>query len=317
MSLRTTYTLAVATMMLATFSVTVNAAPDDIPVAQPPVGKYVKLLIFTNLVRPLKPQDNEREIDVYLPAAYVSDTSKLLRFPVIYLLHGSPGIPNDFNKNGHWPVFMELNTASTSLGPAILVAPDGNFTGAAFGDSEWLNSADGQDRYEDFLVDQVVPYIDAHFRTVAAPVDRTICGVSEGGFGAVNIALHRPGVFGYVLACSGYYTNDGSGWARRTMGHDKTFLAFNSPLTFVNDPDNITKNLSLWQSEKFFIGSGIDENRYTIESREMAEALKSHKIPVVLYQVDGKHGWGLWNTLFVEGLESLFPLHPSVTANQQ
>lgn len=272
-----------------------------------PPGTLLKIYIPTTLVRPSRPGDFKREVDIYLPAAYINDVGQDLRFPVIYLLHGSPGRPTDFEKNGHWPIFFEENLGTNSLGPAILVAPDGNYNAAAYGDSEWINSYDGRDRYEDFVVDQVVPYIDSHFRTIAVAKDRIICGVSEGGFGAVNIGLHRPTVFGSILACSGYYLNDGSGWARRIMGSDPSYLAYNSPYNYVDDPNALTKYLAFWRAQHYFIGSGLDEKRYTVESAEIADELKLHDIPVVLYQTNGKHGWGLWNTLFAEGLSSLFP----------
>ena len=187
-------------------------------------GQIVIIKIFTNLLRPLRPQDYERDIDIYLPYDYIHGTDKNQRFPVVYLLHGSPGNPYDFVKHGHWQIFSEQAATANNFVAPILVAPDGNYAEAAFGDSEWLNSADSLNRFEDFVVDQVVPYIDQHYRTIATPDGRVIGGVSEGGYGAVNIALHNPAVFGSVIALSGYYTNDGSGWARRIMGHNKEFL---------------------------------------------------------------------------------------------
>jgi S-formylglutathione hydrolase FrmB len=304
-------TVVVFILALAIPFATIADEDESVPAQREQGGQHLKLEIYTTLMRPIRSQDYEREVDVYLPAAYVNDTTMQQRFPVIYLLHGSPGKPTDFEKNGHWPELMEQNINQNGLGPAILVSPDGNFLGAEFGDSEWLNSSNGEDRYEDFVVDQVVPYIDAHYRTIASAKGRIIGGVSEGGFGAVNIALHRPTVFSAVLACSGYYNNDGSGWARRAMGHDKAFLAYNSPLSYIDDPNAVEKFLPFWQSEKFFIGSGVDEKRYSVESAEMADKLRNRKIPLILYQPVGRHGWELWNNLFITGLKDLYPQSPT------
>jgi enterochelin esterase-like enzyme len=279
------------------------ASQSDVAV---PNGKMIKTTIFTNLVKPLKPQENEREVDIYLPAAYVHDVSKTQRFSVVYLLHGSPGNPTDFFKHGHWQVFLEQTAANEGFVPPLLVAVDGNYTQAAFGDSEWTNSADGENRFEDFVADEVVPMIDHEFRTIPTAQARTIAGVSEGGYGAVNIALHDPEEFGNVIALSGYYLNDGSGWARRIMGHNQQFLSYNSPLAFVNSPEAVTKFLLEWRKQHYFIGSGLDEKRYTTESKGLADSLTDHGIPNDLCQLDGKHSWELWNTLFITGVTDIF-----------
>jgi enterochelin esterase-like enzyme len=304
-------------LVLSVISLSVLKADPTVPTVDgTPVGQLVQVKIFTNIIRPLKPQDYEREIDIYLPAAYVNDKTHSLRFPVAYLLHGSPGNPYDFNKHGSWQILLEQTAQADDFMPPILVAPDGNYVGAAFGDSEWLNSADGSNRFEDFVDNQVVPWMDQHYRTIATPQGRMIGGVSEGGYGAVNIALHTPAVFGNVLALSGYYNNDGSGWARKTMGHNKDFLAFNSPLAYLNSPAAGTKLLTTWQTQHYFIGSGLDENRYTTESAELVDALHAHKVSADLCQVEGKHSWELWSTLFVAGIANIYsPEHAAQAAS--
>ena len=55
------------------------------------------------------------------------------------------------------------------------------------------------------MVDDVVPFVDAHLATVAAPKGRVLAGFSAGGFGAVYIALRHPGLFGAVESWSGYF----------------------------------------------------------------------------------------------------------------
>jgi S-formylglutathione hydrolase FrmB len=277
-----------------------------------PNGQLFKVQIFTNIIKPLKPQDFEREVNIYLPAAYISDRTNRRRFPVLYLLHGSPGRPDDFFEYGHWQIFLEQSAAKYGYTPPILVAPNGNYTEAAFGDSEWLNSADGANRFEDFIVDQVVPWIDQHYRTIASQQGRAIGGVSEGGYGAVNITLHNPDTFSNVLALSGYYNNDGSGWARRMMGHNRDFLANNSPLAYINSADAEAIHTKDWSSVHFFIGSGLDEKRYTTESTEMVAQLNAHNVDADLYQLDGKHSWTLWNSLFDAGLKNIYASGKSV-----
>lgn len=113
------------------------------------------------------------------------------RFPVVYLLHGSGGDYTDW-------------TANTNIGRladryhVILVMPDG-------GRESWYIDSpfDPRSRYETYVGKEVVAYVDAHFRTIAAKAARAITGLSMGGFGALSIALDRPHEFGAAGSISG------------------------------------------------------------------------------------------------------------------
>ena len=271
----------------------------------PPVGKITRYHMATSLVRPYKLGERWREVIVYTPPGYDDPANTHRRYAVFYLLHGSPGKPIDFIHNGHWPELMQTQSAQLSLTDAILVMPDGNYEGGAFGDSEWINSADNHDLFEDFVTKQLVAWTDENFRTIRTPDGRVIGGVSEGGYGSLNIALHHPEVFHNVLALSGYFRNDGSGWARKIMGRAQAFLSYNSPLDYVESVPDAAEQCARWRDMHIYIGAGENEKRYLTESRQMVTVLVSHKIPAVLNIVPGKHGWGLWNTLFIDGLTRL------------
>src|SRR5206468_12353086 len=102
--------------------------------------------------------------------------------------------------------------------PLILVMPFGS-TGT-FNDKEWANS------WSTFLARDVVRYVDAHYRTVAAPGARAIGGLSEGGYGAINIALHHPHEFSVVESWSGYERPDP---LRSIFGPHLQLLSANDP----------------------------------------------------------------------------------------
>ena len=81
----------------------------------------------------------------------------------------------------------------SSLGKApelILVMPDGNGRGGTT--SEWGNSGDGKQLLENALVDDLVPYVDHKYRTLADAAHRGIGGLSMGGFGAAKLAFTIP-----------------------------------------------------------------------------------------------------------------------------
>ncbi|MDQ2686948.1 MAG: esterase family protein [Armatimonadota bacterium] len=272
------------------------------PKATPLLGQITHVLLATTLIRPLSRKEPRREVIVYTPPGYNNPANVNTRYPVLYLLHGSPGHPSDFLNFGDWPRILEQTPGLT---PTILVIPDGNYVGEKHGDSEWANSADGRDRFEDFVVRQVVSWTDAHYRTQTNSAGRFIGGVSEGGYGAVNLTLRHPDVFGGALACSGYYDNQGAGWARPILGYNAVFLRANSPLDYVGDAITAGRVPPAWKALHIFLGAGDDEKRYYIETRAMAAKLKDAGVPVTLDILDGKHGWGLWNQLFTSGAKTL------------
>ena len=83
--------------------------------------------------------------------------------------------------------------------PAIVVLPD---MWTRFGGSQYINSA-GMGRYEDYLIDEMIPLVDRNYRTLPDRDHRGIMGRSSGGFGAITQAMHHPDVFGAFACHSG------------------------------------------------------------------------------------------------------------------
>ncbi|WP_241299211.1 alpha/beta hydrolase [Burkholderia stabilis] len=128
---------------------------------------------------------------VVLPDDYARGNKAGERYPVVYLLHGSGGDHTDWTTNTHIAALADRYRV-------ILVMPDGGH------ESWYIDSPfDSGSRYETFVGDEVVSYVDLHFRTIAAQRARAITGLSMGGFGALRIALDRPDTFGAVGSISG------------------------------------------------------------------------------------------------------------------
>lgn len=133
-----------------------------------------------------------RQVLVYRPP--VPDSATL---PVVYYLHGLPGDATDVVRIG----LVEQARRSAAAGrPYVLVAPDGSATTRT--DNEWADAADGSDRLETFVTKTVVAAIEKGCRR--APAKRALTGFSMGGYGALNIGLHRPDLFGWLGSASGY-----------------------------------------------------------------------------------------------------------------
>ena len=142
-----------------------------------------------------------RDIPVYLPPTY--GTARGRRYPVLYYLPGFTGTARGALNYNSWKenIFERFDRliAEGKAPESILVAVDG-FT--AYGGSQYLNST-ATGRYEDFVVYEVIGYIDDKHATVRHPEGRAIFGKSSGGFGALTLAMRHPDVFGHCVSHSG------------------------------------------------------------------------------------------------------------------
>ena len=128
---------------------------------------------------------------VYLPPGF----TLARRYPVVYLLHGMPGSPNEYTNSLQLESWSNDEIGSGALQPFIAVVPSAVQKRSA----EWAGP------WETYLVSSVVPWIDAHLPTIASPQGRVLAGLSAGGFGAYDIGLRHPDVFGRIASWSGYF----------------------------------------------------------------------------------------------------------------
>jgi S-formylglutathione hydrolase FrmB len=138
-----------------------------------------------------------RRMPVYLPPDYDEGEG---RYPVVYLLTGFTGrgtlLLNDSAFEETIQERLDRLIRTGQIQPLIVVMPD-CFT--RYGGSQYLNSS-ATGRYEDYLIEEIVPFIDRHYRTRAEAVYRAVAGKSSGGYGAVVQAMRHPDIFG-ALAC--------------------------------------------------------------------------------------------------------------------
>ena len=140
---------------------------------------------------------HERVVPVYLPPAYDAEPKR--RFPVVFVLTGFTGRGRMLLNDNPWsPALDDRMDALIAAGApeTILVMPD---CYTRFGGSQYVDSA-ATGRYETHLLEELVPWADRTWRTLAAREHRGIAGKSSGGFGAMRLGMRRPDVFG-ALAC--------------------------------------------------------------------------------------------------------------------
>jgi enterochelin esterase-like enzyme len=130
---------------------------------------------------------------VYLPPSFTIAR----RYPVVYLLHGMPGSPSEYVDGADLLDYADEAIAAGTVRPFVAVAPAAGSRSHYNG--EWAGP------WEHALVDRVVPWIDTRLPTVDAPGGRILAGLSAGGYGAVDIGLRNPGLFGTIESWSGYF----------------------------------------------------------------------------------------------------------------
>lgn len=138
-----------------------------------------------------------REIPVYLPPSCGKR-----RLPVIYYLPGFTGGGRSVVNYNPWKENLaeryDRLIAEGKAKECLLVVADA-FT--AYGGSQYLNSS-ATGRYEDFIVRELVPFIEDKFAAGGRAGARALLGKSSGGFGALTLGMRHPGVFGHIFAHS-------------------------------------------------------------------------------------------------------------------
>lgn len=141
-----------------------------------------------------------RRAFVYTPPAYDKNKKK---YPVLYLQHGWGEDETAWSNQGHANLIMDNLIAEGKIKPFIIVMTYGMTNDVKFGG---LNQFTAKE-FETVLVDELIPYVDGNFRTLADKKHRAMAGLSMGGFETKLITLRRPEIFNYYgLLSGGLYT---------------------------------------------------------------------------------------------------------------
>ena len=143
-----------------------------------------------------KSTNTHRRAFVYTPPTYGKDQKK---YPVLYLQHGWGEDETAWSNQGHANLIMDNLIAEGKIEPFIIVMTYGMTNEIKFGT---LNEFTAEE-FETVLVDELIPYIDSNFRTLADKKYRAMAGLSMGGFETKLITLRRPEVFNYYGLLSG------------------------------------------------------------------------------------------------------------------
>jgi S-formylglutathione hydrolase FrmB len=192
----------------------------------------------------------ERPGYVYLPPAF----STARRYPVVYLLHGMRGSPSEFLYGTQLLSFADRGIADGSLKPFVAVmpaaGPNRDYNG------EWAGP------WERYLVGDVVRWVDAHLPTIRGPSGRILAGLSAGGFGAADIGLRNPGVFGTIESWGGYFH----------PLRDGPFKHAGRATLQANDPTLVARSSRAVRAQSFFLSSGPGHSHWFTPAETFAFA---------------------------------------------
>lgn len=152
---------------------------------------------------PSKSTNTSRRAFVYTPPDY--DKSKSKRYPVLYLQHGWGEDETAWSNQGHANLIMDNLIASGKTEPFIIVMTYGMTNNVRMGG---LKNFDIKP-FQTVLTEELIPYIDANFRTRPDQAHRAMAGLSMGGMETKTITLARPDLFSYYgLLSGGTYSPD-------------------------------------------------------------------------------------------------------------
>jgi enterochelin esterase-like enzyme len=224
----------------------------------------------------------KQEVYVYLPTGYAQHPAR--RYPVLYLLHGFPGRPLAFLQTVRMGIVDDSLAARGIAQPVILVMPFGS-TGT-FTDQEWADSSQPGAKWGTFVARDVVHAIDRAYRTIPTRAGRAIAGLSEGGYGAIDIALRHPREFAVVESWSGYMQPYP---VRSVFGAGLQLLPANDPRLLLPHVAPVLRRLHTY----FWFYSGSTD-RLRLQNAAFAHQLAALRIPYRYSVVYGGHTWEIW-----------------------
>jgi S-formylglutathione hydrolase FrmB len=226
---------------------------------------------------------------VLLPPSY--ETAKLKRYPVLYYLHGLGDNQQMFLHAVGLNLIQDLSERGR-IGEFLIVTPQGDT-------SFYINSRDGRDRYEDFLLREFFPAIQRRYRVARGRKSRGIAGLSMGGYGALHLAFRHPQLFVSVSASSAALLeklpaitvqNAPQAAVRRILGGafgtppDPAFWERESPLTLARTfrPAGL----------KIYFDCGTEDNYgFDAGARALDKILTRRHIPHEFHLYPGRHDW--------------------------
>ncbi|WP_303921392.1 esterase [Draconibacterium sediminis] len=244
-----------------------------------------------------------RRMYVYTPPGYAKSKEK---YPVLYLLHGGGGDEDAWSSLGRANYILDNLIAEGKAKPMIVVMTNGNAEQSAsvtdwsklpdasqsFGPGANGNEQeiiDGMTKFPNSLVNDVIPYIEKHYKVIANSENRAIAGLSMGCLQTQITAMSNPGLFQYVGCFS--------------LG-----IHFNTPFDLISNNILIPaydQHLETMKNKLFYVGCGKDDFCYE-GVQTLLKKLDEHNFECVYNETEGGHTWANWRIYLADYAPRLF-----------
>ena len=226
--------------------------------------------------------------NVILPADY--DASATTRYPVLYLLHGLTGHYSDWASRSNVADYAQQYRM-------IVVMPEGN--------DGWYTDNAGvpNDKYESYILKELIPDVSQRYRTIEARYGRSIAGLSMGGYGAIKFGLKAPATFAFAASMSGAFAI--TKIAEKDLGPlgpvlTKLYGPMGAETRKANDVFDIVENMPANRVASlpyFYFDCGTEDPLPSLftSNRDLAKLMFDKKIPHEFRQLPGDHSWAYWD----------------------
>jgi putative tributyrin esterase len=234
--------------------------------------------------------------DVILPPDY--GTSKVTRYPVLYLLHGLLGHYSDW--------ITRTNVADYAAQyRMIVVMPEGN-------NNWYTDSATApSDKYESYILKELIPDVQHRYRAIETRYGRGIAGLSMGGYGALKFGLKYPGTFAFAASMSGAL--DAASRTEKELkdpgvARDSVLSAFGPAGSETRKANDIFDSVRSMTANRIaglpylYLDCGTEDGLVS-SNQQFSALLREKKIPHEYRELPGEHNWAYWDQQVSEVLK--------------
>jgi enterochelin esterase family protein len=240
----------------------------------------------------------QRGLYVYVPPDYYTQSTK--RYPVLYLWHGGGGAEREWMHDGRANVILDNLIAQQKAVPMIIVMPN-NWPGlpaAGVISAPAVMSRDGDiaDNYPPLkreLIEEIIPYVAKHYRTIENRENRAISGLSGGAGTTMVVGMGSLDTFAWIAEFSAGVLG---GNPTRPQHYDVEKIAPG----FYKDPAATNKRLKL-----LYMAVGTEDPRLE-PHKETVKEFQDHKINVTFMTFPGAHEWKVWRHALADAAPRLF-----------
>lgn len=265
------------------WSVVYVPGADFMEIKQVPHGAVAEVQYYSKSLK------RHRRMHIYTPPGYESDNRK---YPVFYLLHGAMDCDDSWTTVGRAGFILDNLIAEKKARPMVVVMPAGHT-------SRDFNMASGitqtVDEFSQDFLNDIMPYVESHYRVLKDRGSQAIAGLSMGGMQALNIAMTDLGRFSCVgVFSSGVFSMSPGGQAKPSSpSWEQQHLS-------MLDNQKMKKGLRLlW----FATGS---EDFLVQTTKDTVDMLKKHGFSPVYKETGGGHTWANWREYLNEFAPQLF-----------